>query len=194
MFIFIAIIYISYIYTLIFKFYVSLQTGISNKNPNSGPTYICLPSTSQQSLSTTESQMCVQLQKEFNFQVTQNKKRRIDTINAQINNQETPIQHSIQSKQQKRKKNPCPQQLLVRRKKDRETKQQKRNIMSKMKLKHLNKLRQRKNRNKITEDETTEQKELNKKQHRERRSKLTDDEKTRKRNKTKYDIKIEEVR
>ena len=104
MFIFIAIIYISYIYTLIFKLYVSLQTGISNKNPKSGPTYICLPSTSQQSLSTTESQMCVQLQKEFNFQVTQNKKRRIDTINAQINNQETPIQHSIQSKQQKRKK------------------------------------------------------------------------------------------
>jgi uncharacterized protein YnzC (UPF0291/DUF896 family) len=47
--------------------------------------------------------------------------------------------------------------------------------MSKMKLKHLNKLRQRKNRNKITEDETTEQKELNKKQHRERRSKMTDE-------------------
>lgn len=75
MFIFIAIIYISYIYTLIFKFYVSLQTGIANKNPKSGPTYICLPSTSQQSLSTTESQMCAQLQKEFNFQVTQNKNR-----------------------------------------------------------------------------------------------------------------------
>lgn len=75
MFIFIAIIYISYIYTLIFKFYVSLQTGIANKNPKSGLTYICLPSTSQQSLSTTESQMCAQLQKEFNFQVTQNKNR-----------------------------------------------------------------------------------------------------------------------
>jgi hypothetical protein len=32
-------------------------------------------------------------------------KIRIDTINAQINNQETPIQLSIQSKQQKRKEN-----------------------------------------------------------------------------------------
>ena len=46
-----------------------------------------------------------------------------------------------------------------------------------MKLKHLNKLRQRKNRNKITEDETTEQKELNKRQHQDRRSKMTDEEK-----------------
>lgn len=171
-----------------------MQSSISNKNPKSGPTYICLPSTSQQSVNTTESQMCAQLQKEFNFQVTQNKKRRIGTINAQINNQETPIQHSIQSKQQKGKKILCPQQLLVRRKKDRETKQHKRNIMSKMNLKHLNKLRQRRHRSKITEEEDTEQKEINKKQHKDRRSKLTDEEKHLKRNKTKYDIKIEEVK
>lgn len=56
--------------------YINFQIlCLANKNPKSGPTYICLPSTSQQSLSTTESQMCAQLQKEFNFQVTQNKNR-----------------------------------------------------------------------------------------------------------------------
>ena len=170
MFIFIAIIYISYIYTLIFKFYVSLQTGIANKNPKSGPTYICLPSTSQQSLSTTESQMCAQLQKEFNFQVTQNKKRRIDTINAQINNRETTIQHSIHSKQQKRKENSMSITC--------QAKKGSRNKTTEMKLKNLNKLRQGKNRSKITEEETTEQKEINKKQHRERKSKMTEEEKS----------------